>query len=121
MTECEELAEALLPLYLKQAQSGNGVSIQGIKSFVFAEMSAYESINVMDQVIETMIRIAMPERIRSDGKLAHAWIEGRHVGFRPTSRLYHLNVCRDCGVVQDLSNVPETPCKGLVRITTRNQ
>lgn len=119
MTECEELAEALLPLYLKKAQSGNGVSLQGIKSFVFAEMSAYESINVMDQVIGHMIRIAMPERTRSDGKLAHAWIEGRYVGLPPTSRLYHLKVCRDCGVVQAPPNVPESPCKGLIRVTIR--
>lgn len=119
MTECEELAEALLPLCIKQAQSGNGVSMQGIKAFVHAQLSAYESINVMDQVIEHMIRIAMPERVRSDGKLAHAWIEGRYVGFPPTSRLYHLKVCRDCGVVQAPPNVPETPCKGLIRVAFR--
>ena len=119
MTECEELAEALLPLYLKQARFHNGVSMQGIKAFVHAQLSAYESINVMDQVIETMIRIAMPERIRSDGKLAHAWIEGRHAGFRPTSRLYHLNVCRDCGVIKGHPDHPETACKGRVSVTTR--
>lgn len=58
-------------------------------------------------------------RLRSDGKLAHLWVKGYDMGFTATSKLFNVEMCRDCGVLRSLKQWPETPCKGRVKVKTR--
>lgn len=109
MTEAEEVAESLLPLYLKTVSLH---SVEGVKRFVSAKLSATESYSVIDAVTDAMVKLAMPDRTRADGKLGHAWFTGKQLGMPEISLLYKLKCCRDCGIVRGPENLPDTPCKG---------
>ena len=123
MAECEEVAASMLPTYLewnstlpdmKQAHS-----MAKIRNWVQTQMRAFESYTVMDNVTEALIELVMPNRQRSDGKLAHAWVKGAYVGFDVRSILHTMDVCIDCGVLKGPPEHPETPCKGKVKVTLR--
>lgn len=54
-----------------------------------------------------------------DGELAHVWVQGKDLKFKPESRLYNEWLCKACGIVRcrEWPKYPETACKGEVRIT----
>ena len=116
MTEADEVAAAMLPKYLQECSLH---SMAGVREWVMKELSAYESYNVIDAVQAALIALVMPNRTRSDGKLAHVWITGEQAGFAENSMLYKMQMCRDCGVLKGPDKYPESPCKGKVRVTTR--
>lgn len=122
MTEAEEVAETLVKPYLEWCSSmGIFPSMNGIRIYVLQQLRKYESYSVMDAVTVALQAVVMPDRYRSDGKLAHAWLKGKHLGFKENSRLYDMYVCRDCGVMRGDPKYPETPCRGKVSVTTRNK
>ena len=59
------------------------------------------------------------ENTRLDGKPAHVWKYGAELGLQPSSKLYDLEACKNCGVLRGDPKYPETPCKGAVHVTTR--
>lgn len=117
MTEADEVAAAMLPKYLKECSVHSTVSV---KNWVMQELEATESYNVIDAVQAALVSLVMVNHTRSDGKLAHAWVTGQQLGFKPNSRLYSKNICRECGVLRGPVQYPETPCKGKIKVTTRN-
>lgn len=58
--------------------------------------------------------------LRSDGKPAHVWKTGGELGMPAHSRLYTMDVCKNCGVLRGLPNHPETACKGTIQVTLRS-
>lgn len=47
-----------------------------------------------------------------DGKPTHDWKFGSELGIQPHSKLYSLEMCKNCGVLRGDPKYPETPCKG---------
>ena len=66
MTECEELAESLIPKFNEWNSSKpyveQGLSTVKIKQWVLKQLRAYESYVVIDNVSEYMINTLMPNK-----------------------------------------------------------
>ena len=54
-----------------------------------------------------------------DGKPAHDWKFGSELGIQPHSKLYSLEMCKNCGVLRGDPKYPEKLCKGTIHVSLR--
>lgn len=111
MTEADEVAAALIPFWFKSPRLD-------LTNWVRKALPD-ESETVISNVIESLNLQLLD--YREDGKLKHRWMIGQQLGFKPNSRLYSKNICRECGVLRGPIQYPETPCKGKIKVTLRNE
>lgn len=109
MTEADEVAESLIPAWFESEQ----LDLPGW----VREQLKEQSVVVISNVIESLNQ--QLKAYHEDGKLKHVWVTGEQVGFQPTSLLYRMQMCKNCGVLKGPDKYPESPCKGKVRVTTR--
>jgi hypothetical protein len=109
MTEADEVAASLIPAWFKSEQ-------MDLPGWVREQLKE-ESETVISNVIESLNQELLV--YREDGKLKHAWITGEQAGFKVTSMLYKLQMCKVCGVLKGSDKYPESPCKDRVRAITR--